>query len=185
MWASQIIKAFWHTRHILDICRFDKCDRHWILSFELFFKLKNTIYVPTLCAWHGETTHSRLITVTKQHTKAQCPCTQHGTGNNLEAIALQTSQTQSANIRLSWHNYWTPLHSLNIPHLRCSPSQYSRLKPWTSAAAFFISIILGSAESDLYWSVGATFIQIIDESAFIHSNVCTFIQNRAIPPWIW
>jgi hypothetical protein len=31
-----------------------------------------------------------------------------------------------------------------------------------SEAAFFISIILGSAESDLYWSVGATFIQIID-----------------------
>jgi hypothetical protein len=49
-------------------------------------------------------------------------------------------------------------------------------------AAFFISIILGSAESDLYWSVGATFIQIIDESTFIHPNVCTFIQNRAIPP---
>jgi hypothetical protein len=47
-------------------------------------------------------------------------------------------------------------------------------------AAFFISIILGSAESDLYWSVGATFIQIIDESAFIHPNVCTFIQNIAI-----
>jgi hypothetical protein len=49
-------------------------------------------------------------------------------------------------------------------------------------AAIFISIILGSAKSDLYWSVGATFIQIIDESAFIHPNVCTFIQNRAIPP---
>jgi hypothetical protein len=49
-------------------------------------------------------------------------------------------------------------------------------------SAFFISIILGSAESDLYWAVGATFIQIIDESAFIHPNVCTFIQNRAIPP---
>jgi hypothetical protein len=48
--------------------------------------------------------------------------------------------------------------------------------------AIFISVILGSAESDLYWSVGATFIQIIDESAFIHPNVCTFIQNRAIPP---
>jgi hypothetical protein len=43
--------------------------------------------------------------------------------------------------------------------------------------AFFISIILGSAESDLYWSVGATFIQITDESTFIHPNVCTFIQN--------
>jgi hypothetical protein len=51
-----------------------------------------------------------------------------------------------------------------------------------SFPAFFISIILGSVESDLYWSVGATFIQIIDESAFIHPNVCTFIQNRAIPP---
>jgi hypothetical protein len=51
-----------------------------------------------------------------------------------------------------------------------------------SKPGFFISIILGSAESDLYWSVGATFIQIIDEGAFIHSNVCTFIQNRAIPP---
>jgi hypothetical protein len=50
------------------------------------------------------------------------------------------------------------------------------------AAAFFISIILGSAESDLYWSVGAIFIQIIDESAFIHPNVCTFIQKRVIPP---
>jgi hypothetical protein len=49
-------------------------------------------------------------------------------------------------------------------------------------AAFFISISLGSAESDLYWSVGATFIQIIDESTFIHPNVCTFIQNRALPP---
>jgi hypothetical protein len=48
--------------------------------------------------------------------------------------------------------------------------------------AFFISIILGSAKSDLYWSIGATFIQIIDESAFIHPSVCTFIQNRAIPP---
>jgi hypothetical protein len=47
--------------------------------------------------------------------------------------------------------------------------------------AFFISIILGSAETDLYWSVGATFIQIIDESAFIHPSVFTFIQNRAIP----
>jgi hypothetical protein len=41
--------------------------------------------------------------------------------------------------------------------------------------AFFISIILGSAKSDLYWSVGATFIHIIDESAFIHPSVCTFI----------
>jgi hypothetical protein len=50
---------------------------------------------------------------------------------------------------------------------------------WTSV---FFSIILGSAESNLYWSVGATFIQIIDESAFIHPNVYTFIQNRAIPP---
>jgi hypothetical protein len=48
--------------------------------------------------------------------------------------------------------------------------------------AFVISIILGSVESDLYWSVGATFIQIIDEGSFIHPNVCTFIQNRAIPP---
>jgi hypothetical protein len=28
--------------------------------------------------------------------------------------------------------------------------------------AFLISIVLGSAESDLYCSVGATFIQIID-----------------------
>jgi hypothetical protein len=52
----------------------------------------------------------------------------------------------------------------------------------TSSPAFFISIILGSVESDLYWSVGATFIQIIDESAFIHPNVCIFIQNIAIPP---
>jgi hypothetical protein len=46
---------------------------------------------------------------------------------------------------------------------------------------FFISIILDSTESNLYWSVGATFIQIIDESAFIHPNVYTFIQNRAMP----
>jgi hypothetical protein len=54
------------------------------------------------------------------------------------------------------------------------------LTAWISE--FFISIILGSAESDLYWSVGATFIHIIDESAFIHLSMCTFIQNRAIPP---
>ena len=51
-------------------------------------------------------------------------------------------------------------------------------------AVFFISVILGSAQSDLYWSVGVTFIQIIDESAFIHPNVCTFIQSRAIRSWI-
>jgi hypothetical protein len=59
---------------------------------------------------------------------------------------------------------------------------YIHLNYNLSIAAFFISIILGSAESDLYWSVGATFIQIIDETAFIHPSVCTFIQNRAIPP---
>jgi hypothetical protein len=70
-------------------------------------------------------------------------------------------------------------------------SQSRVVKPWEQAwqgrparqglsskacrPAFFISIILGSTESDLYWSVGATFIQIIDESTFIHPNVYTFI----------
>jgi hypothetical protein len=44
-------------------------------------------------------------------------------------------------------------------------------------AAFFISIILGSAESDLYCSVGATFAQIINESAFIHPKQSDTILN--------
>jgi hypothetical protein len=50
-------------------------------------------------------------------------------------------------------------------------------QPAHEPSEFFISIILGSVESDLYWSVGATFIQIIDESAFIHPSMCTFIQT--------
>jgi hypothetical protein len=63
-----------------------------------------------------------------------------------------------------------------------SPTRGTCTRGTDSAATFFISIILGSAESDLYWSVGTTFIQIIDESVFIHPNVCTFIQNRTISP---